>query len=41
MQWMKEALSDLGVDCELHEAEDGSGRGAAIVAVTGAKVLGL
>jgi|APLak6261665176_1056049.scaffolds.fasta_scaffold68523_1 hexokinase len=31
---MKEALSELGVECELHEAEDGSGRGAAIIAVT-------
>lgn len=39
--WMAEALRELGVSCELHEAVDGSGRGAAIIAVTAAKAMGL
>jgi hexokinase len=39
--WMAEALRELGVPCELHEAVDGSGRGAAIVAVTAAKTMAL
>lgn len=32
VQWMEEALAELGVVCSLVMAEDGSGFGAAIVA---------
>lgn len=36
-QWMEEALAELGVRTELGYAEDGSGTGAALIALLAAQ----
>lgn len=32
--WMREALAEIGADCEVALAKDGSGMGAAVIAAT-------
>lgn len=39
VQWMGEALGELGLKCDLVEASDGSSIGAALVALAASKGL--